>query len=112
MWERGGERDHSIGYEFALEDEARSAAGELDRRFTEREMTGLRIYRVRWNGNYLLEAAFSPDTPDSRLADARAILGESGTAVHPDDVSDYKEAMEAGNSPILPGWVRRLFGGA
>ena len=110
MQYRGEENRPSVGYEFAREEEARSTAHELDRRFTEQEMAGLRIYRVRWNGNYLLEATFANDTPDSRLADARAILGESGTAVHPDDLADYKKAMEEGNSPVLPDWIRRLFG--
>jgi hypothetical protein len=82
----------SLGYEFALEDEARGAAAELERLFAERELTGLRIYRVRWNGNYLVEAIFSDDTADARLQDARALLGESGAPVHPE-------------------WIRRLFGG-
>jgi hypothetical protein len=100
----------ALGYEFAREDEARSAAADLDRRFTERELRGLRIYRVRWNGNYLVEALFAQDTPDARLQDARALLGESGTPVHPDDLDDYKRATEeAGGS--LPSWIRRIFGG-
>jgi hypothetical protein len=99
----------SLGYEFAREDEARGAAAELDRRFTERELTGLRIYRVRWNGNYLVEAAFSDDTSDPRLQDARALLGESGAPVHPDDLDDYKRATEEGGLG-LPDWIRRLFG--
>jgi hypothetical protein len=69
----------------------------------------LRIYRVRWNGNYLVEAVFSDDTPDSRLQDARALLGESGVPVHPDDLRDYKRATaEAGGG--LPDWIRRFFG--
>jgi hypothetical protein len=99
----------SLGYEFAREEEARAAASELDRRFAERELRGLRVYRVRWSGNYLVEAVFSDDTPDSRLRDARALLGESGAAVHPDDLRDYKRAtgeVEGG----LPDWIRRLFG--
>lgn len=112
MQYRGEESRRSIGYEFSREEDARNIARELDRRFAEQEMVGLRIYRVRWNGNYLLEANFSADTPDSRLADARAILGESGSAVHPDDLADYKKAMEEGNSPLMPDWVRRLFGGS
>jgi hypothetical protein len=71
----------------------------------------LRIYRVRWNGNYLVEAVFSEDTTDSRLHDARALLGESGAPVHPDDLEDYKRATEeAGLGGGLPDWVRRLFG--
>ena len=106
-----GDENRSVGYEFGREEDARNTARELDRSFTQQEMVGLRIYRVRWNGNYLLEAAFSTGTPDSRLADARAILGESGNAVHPDDLSDYKKAMEEGNNPVLPDWIRRLFGG-
>jgi hypothetical protein len=103
-----GERP-SLGYEFAREEEARGAATELDRRFAERELKGLRIYRVRWNDNYLVEAVFSDDTPDSRLQDARALLGESGAPVHPDDLRDYKRATEEGGG-ALPGWIRRLFG--
>jgi hypothetical protein len=107
--ERGGHP--SLGYEFAREEEARGAAAELDRRFAQGELTGLRIYRVRWNGNYLVEAVFSEDTTDSRLHDARALLGESGAPVHPDDLEDYKRATEeAGLGGGLPDWVRRLFG--
>ena len=100
----------SLGYEFAREEEARDAASNLDRRFTESELSGLRIYRVRWNGNYLVEAVFSRDAPDSRLQDARALLGESGSPVHPDDLDDYKRATEQGIGG-LPDWIRRLFGG-
>ncbi len=99
----------SLGYEFAREDEARSAAVELDRSFDERELTGLRVYRVRWSGNYLVEAVFSDDTADARLQDARALLGESGAPVHPDDLKDYKKATEEGGAG-LPGWIRRLLG--
>ncbi len=102
--------DPSLGYEFDREAEARSAAAELERRFPERELTGLRIYRVRWNGNYLVEAVFSQSTPDPRLRDARALLGEAGAPVHPDDLQDYKRASEAGEAG-MPGWIRRLFGG-
>jgi hypothetical protein len=103
--------DHpSLGYEFAREEEARGAAAELDRRFAERELKGLRIYRVRWNGNYLVEAVFSDDTPAPRLQDARALLGESGSPVHPEDLDDYKKATEEGGAG-LPDWLRRLFGG-
>jgi hypothetical protein len=98
-----------LGYEFAREEEARGAATELDRRFAERELRGLRIYRVRWNSNYLVEAVFSDDTPDSRLQDARALLGEAGAPVHPDDLRDYKRATEEGGGG-LPDWIRRLFG--
>ena len=100
----------ALGYEFAREDEARGAAADLDRRFTERELRGLRIYRVRWNGNYLVEAVFSEDTPDTRLRDARALLGESGVSVHPDDLRDYKRATERGGVSGLPDWIRRLLG--
>jgi hypothetical protein len=100
----------SLGYEFAREEEARGCAVELDRRFDDRELTGLRIYRVRWNGNYLVEAVFSEGTPDSRVQDARALLGESGSQVHPDDLEDYKKATEEGVGG-LPDWIRRFFGG-
>jgi hypothetical protein len=104
-----GEERPSLGYEFAREEEARGAAAELDRRFAERELRGLRIYRVRWSGNYLVEAVFSDDTPHARLRDARALLGESGAPVHPDDLRDYKSAtVEVGGG--LPDWIRRLFG--
>jgi hypothetical protein len=85
----------SLGYEFAREDEARGSAAELDRRFADRELKGLRIYRVRWNGNYLVEAVFADDTTDSRLQDARALLGE---------------ATDEGGAG-LPDWIRRFFGG-
>jgi hypothetical protein len=100
----------SLGYEFAREDEARGTAAELDRRFADRELKGLRIYRVRWNGNYLVEAVFADGTTDSRLQDARALLGESGAPVHPDDLEDYKKATEEGGAG-LPDWIRRFFGG-
>jgi hypothetical protein len=99
----------ALGYEFAREDEARGAAAELDRRFAERELRGLRIYRVRWNGNYLVEAVFVNDIPDPRLEDARALLGELGAPVHPDDLDDYKKATEEGGIG-LQDWIRRLFG--
>jgi hypothetical protein len=99
----------ALGYEFALEDEARGAAAELDRSFAERELKGLRIYRVRWNGNYLVEAVFADDIPDPRLEDARALLGELGAPVHPDDLDDYKKATEEGGIG-LQDWIRRLFG--
>ena len=101
----------SLGYEFAREEEARGAAAELDRRFAQGELKGLRIYRVRWNGNYLVEAVFSDGTPDSRLRDARALLGESGAPVHPEDLRDYKKATGEGFGGALPDWFRRLFGG-
>jgi hypothetical protein len=97
----------SLGYEFALEDQARAAAADLERRFAERELMGLRIYRVRWNGNYLVEAVFSDE---AHLQDARALLGESGAPVHPDDLEDYKRATEEGGAG-LQDWIRRLFGG-
>jgi hypothetical protein len=99
---------HSLGYEFAREDEAQNHAAELARRFTGEELPGLRVYRIRWNGNYLVEATFAENTPDYRVDDARALLGESGVAVHPDDLTDYKRATEEGG---LPGWMRRFFGG-
>ncbi len=108
MAQQGGE-PLFVGYEFAREEEARSAATELDRRFARDELTGLRVYRVRWNENYLVEAAFPAETPDSRVQDARALLGESGRPVHPDDLRDYKRATEAGYGG-LPGWMRRFFG--
>ena len=99
---------YSLGYEFAREEEARTAASNLDRRFTETELSGLRIYRVRWNGNYLVEAAFSEGTQEARLQDARALLGESGIPVHPDDLQDYKRATQ--QTSVLPPWLRRFFG--
>jgi hypothetical protein len=98
----------TLGYEFAREEDARAAASDLDRRFTQQELAGLRIYRVRWNGNYLVEAAFSDGTPETRLKDASALLGESGTPVHPDDLTDYKRATEGNTN--LPDWLRRFFG--
>lgn len=97
----------SLGYEFAREEEARAAASNLDRRFTESELSGLRVFRVRWNGNFLVEATFPDRTPESRLEDARAFLGESGTPVHPDDLTDYKKATQ--ETSILPNWLRRFF---
>jgi hypothetical protein len=99
---------HSLGYEFAREDEAQNHAAELARRFTGEELPGLRVYRIRWNGNYLVEATFAENTPDYRVDDARALLGESGVAVHPEDLTDYKRATEHRG---LPGWMRRFFGG-
>ena len=99
----------TLGYEFAREAEARAAASNLDRRFTQDELAGLRIYRVRWNGNYLVEAAFSDGTPEARLKDAVALLGESGIPVHPDDLADYKRATD--EPTYLPEWLRRFFGG-
>ncbi len=104
----GRERHLSLGYEFAREREARDHAAELDRRYTREEMPGLRVYRVRWNGNYLVEATFAGSVPDSRVDDARALLGEYGVPVHPDDLVDYKRASEEGG---MPGWFRRFFGG-
>ena len=97
----------SLGYEFAREEEARTAASNLDRRYTENELSGLRIYRVRWNGNYLVEATFTQNTPEARLQDARALLAESGIPVHPDDLTDYKQATD--QSKTLPEWLRRFF---
>ena len=106
----GAERENhrSLGYEFAREREARDHAAALDRRYTREEMPGLRVYRVRWNGNYLVEATFAEGVEDSRVNDARALLGESGVPVHPDDLIDYKRASEGGG---MPGWFRRFFGG-
>jgi hypothetical protein len=109
MEERPWPQSPTLGYEFAYEDEARAAASDLDRRFTQDELAGLRIYRVRWNGNYLVEATFSDGTPETRLKDASALLGESGTPVHPEDLADYKQATSEG--PGLPDWLRRFFGG-
>ena len=108
MEEGSGPLSTSLGYEFAREEEARSAASDLDRRFTQHELAGLRIYRVRWNGNYLVEAAFSDGTPEARLKDASALLSESGTPVHPDDLADYKRATD--EPTYLPDWLRRFFG--
>jgi hypothetical protein len=105
----GAEREkyRSLGYEFAREREARDHAAALDRRYTREEMPGLRVYRVRWNGNYLVEATFAEGVADSRVNDARALLGESGVPVHPDDLLDYKRASGEGG---MPGWFRRFFG--
>jgi hypothetical protein len=100
----------ALGYEFARENEARNHAAELERRFAKEELPGLRVYRIRWNGNYLVEATFAEGLTNSRMDDARALLGESGIAVHPDDLADYKRATEAGYGG-LPGWFRRFFGG-
>lgn len=98
----------TLGYEFAREDQARAAARDLERRFPEDELMGLRIYRVRWNDNFIVEAAFVEDVSEERLRDARALLGEVGTPVHPDDLADYKRATrEARKSPS---WFRRFFG--
>ena len=102
------EKHRSLGYEFASEREARDHAAALDRRYTREEMPGLRVYRVRWNGNYLVEATFAEGVADSRVNDARALLGESGVPVHPDDLLDYKRASGEGG---MPGWFRRFFGG-
>jgi hypothetical protein len=99
-----------LGYEFAREADARSHAAELDRRFTKEELPGLRVYRIRWSGNYLVEATFAEDIPQARIDDARALLGESGIVVHPDDLADYKRATAEGYGG-LPNWFRRFFGG-
>ncbi len=103
----GDREPRSLGYEFAREEDASNLAMELDRRFTGRELKGLRVYRVRWSGNYLVEANFAGDISDSRIQDARALLGEAGTPVHPDDLRDYKQATETGS---LPEWLRKFFG--
>ena len=105
----GAREPRYLGYEFPREEDAGDSAKELDRRFTGQELKGLRVYRVRWSGNYLVEAAFAPDVPDSRLQDARALLGEAGTPVHPDDLRDYKQATEAG-SRGLPEWIKKFLG--
>lgn len=104
---RGGEPVF-LGYQFAREEDARAAAADLDRRFDDAELAGLRIYRVRWNNDFIVEAAFPQSTPEASFQDARALLGESGFPVHPDDLADYKKATQEGGA--LPGWVRRLFG--
>lgn len=109
--EESGERrtsPRSLGYEFTRESEACAHAAELDRRFTREELPGLRVYRIRWNGNYLVEATFAEIVAEQRMNDARALLGESGVTVHPDDLTDYKRATEGGG---LPRWIRRFFGG-
>jgi len=107
----GESTPYTLGYEFASDEEARGAAAELDQRFAERELAGLRIYRVRWSGNYLVEAVFSEDAPGARLQDARALLGESGSPVHPDDLRDYKRATgESTPAGALPEWIKRLLG--
>jgi len=106
-----GARDDSVGYEFEREEDARESAAELDRRFGRDELRGLRIYRVRWNNDFIVEATFPYGISEDRVADARAILGESGSPVHPDDLRDYKRAMESGATGPLPAWVRKLFGG-
>ena len=104
------EKRRSLGYEFARESEAQNHATELDRRFAKEELLGLRVYRIRWNGNYLVEATFAENIPERRVDDARALLGESGVTVHPDDLSDYKRATEAGYGG-MPSWLKRFFGG-
>lgn len=104
-------RGEVLGYEFEHEREARDSAAELDRRFSEEELSGLRIYRVRWNGDFIVEATFTEGLPADRIGDARAVLGESGSPVHPDDLADYKEATESGAAGMLPDWLRRFLGG-
>lgn len=105
-----GDQHAKIGYEFALETEARERAAELDRRFAAEELLALRVYCIRWNGNYLVEATFAPSVPGERVENARALLGEVGVAVHQDDLEDYKRATR-GAGESLPGWLRRFFGG-
>jgi len=104
-------RGPTLGYEFAEEGEARASAADLDRRFGAEELLGLRVYRVRWNNNYIVEAAFAEGIPEGRIADAKALLGEAGRPVHPEDLADYKQATRAIQEGGLPGWMRRLFGG-
>lgn len=100
-----------LGYEFATEMEARNVGAELNRRFNSAELVTLGIYRIRWNGNYLLEAVFAKDIPDQRVKDAQALMGESGVQVHPDDLKDYKLATrrrtEHGD---MFRWFRRFMG--
>src|SRR5215208_352396 len=96
----------ALGYEITREEEAQNHATELDRRFTGKELLGVSVYRIRWNGNYLVGATFAENTPDPRLNDARALLIESGGSVHPDDLRDYKRATEGGG---LTGWMRLFF---
>ena len=98
----------ALGYEFVREDQARATAADLDRRFSEEELLGLRIYRVRWNDNFIVEATFDLEISENRLGDARALLGETGTPVHPDDLADYHRATREGRNK--PGWFRRFFG--
>ncbi len=107
---RPGEKDENVGYEFERESEAREAAAELDRRFSRDEVSGLRVYRVRWNNDFIVEVEFPYGLSADRVADARAVLGEAGSPVHPDDLKDYKRAMESGATGSLPGWLRKLFG--
>lgn len=109
--ESGGRRDEVVGYVFEREEEARECAAELDRHFGQDEIAELRIYRVRWNEDFIVEATFHYGLPRGRIADARAILGESGGPVHPDDLRDYKRAMQAGATGPVPGWLKKLFGG-
>ncbi len=107
---RSDRENRSLGYEFPTETAAQLYARELDRRFTRGELLGLRVYRVRWNSNYLVEATFSEDASESSLESAQAILGEAGSPVHPEDLKDYKRATEAGAAGNLPDWIKRLFG--
>jgi hypothetical protein len=108
--QRRERQNESVGYEFEREEDARESAAELDRRFSRDELSGLRIYRVRWNNDFIVEATFPYGLSQDRVADARAILGEAGSPVHPDDLADYKRAMESGASGPLPGWLRKWFG--
>lgn len=98
----------ALGYQYATEEAASAAARELDRRFTGTELAGLRIYRVRWNDDYLVEAVFDRKISESRLEDARALLGETGAAVHPDDLSDYRTATQSRQRGGIIGWLRRI----
>lgn len=101
----------TVGYEYSRAKEAQEHARELDRRFSREELAGLRVYQIRWNGHYLVEAIFSPSAAEQRIMDARALLGESGTPVHPDDLRDYKQATVTTERGPMPDWIRRLFGG-
>lgn len=65
------------------------------------------MYRIVWNSNFLVEAVFSERSTEADLAAARALLGESGTPVHPDDLDDYKRA----GTGRTGGWFKRFLGG-
>ncbi|WP_119068591.1 hypothetical protein [Rubrobacter indicoceani] len=101
------QRGERLGYEFTSEGAAKELAAELDRRFDEDKLTGLRVYRIVWNQNFLVEATFSKEATEADRTDARALLGESGTPVHPDDLEDYKRARP----DVFGGWFRRFFKG-
>ena len=91
----------------ALKRRPRTTGCNLDRRFTESELPGLRIYRIRWNGNYLVEATFAEDSPERRIDDARALLGDPARPYTP-------TTSPTTNGPPsdkgLPGWMSRFLG--